>query len=92
MLSPVGRVQEQMGALGGQRAPRLPSPVACNDQENRRPSSTSTGGLQVTQNGLTMGASLAQLQPALRPDMQITFCILRVGRRTGRQLAVVRLG
>ena len=65
VLSPIGGVQGQVGPLGRQRAPRLPSPVACNDQENRRPSSTGTDGLQVRQNGLTMGASFAQLQPAL---------------------------
>ena len=49
VLSPVGGVQQQMGPPGGPRAQRLPSPVACGDKENRRPSSTSTGGLQVGQ-------------------------------------------
>ena len=73
MLSPVGGMQEQVGPLGGQRALRLPSPLAGNDQENRRPGGTSTGGLQVRQNELTMGASQAQLQPALRREVQIVF-------------------
>ena len=66
MLSPVGGMQEQEGPLGVQRAPRLPSPVAGNDQENRRPNGTCTGGLQVRQDELTVGASQARLQPALK--------------------------